>query len=88
MWNGFKGGLHFPQYLPGLVASIVICEVSYSRYIYEFILLFLYCSDDVSELYPVSRLEQEVKGEKDIYGPGNLQDTYYQVIVLLSFWLL
>ena len=36
-------------------------------------------SDDVSELYPVSRIEQEVRGEKDIYGPGNLQDTYYQV---------
>lgn len=37
------------------------------------------CSDDVSELYPVSRIEQEVKSEKDIYGPGSLQDTYYQV---------
>ena len=36
-------------------------------------------SDDVSELYPISRIEQEVKGEKDIYGPGSLQDTYYQV---------
>lgn len=36
-------------------------------------------SGDVSELYPISRIEQEVRGEKDIYGPGSLQDTYYQV---------
>lgn len=35
--------------------------------------------DDVSELYPISKIEQEVRGEKDIYGPGSLQDTYYQV---------
>ena len=37
------------------------------------------CSDDASELYPVLKIEQEVRGEKDIYGPGSLQDTYYQV---------
>jgi hypothetical protein len=46
--------------------------------------IFVIHSDDVSELYPVSRLEQEVKGEKDIYGPGNLQDTYYQVLLSMG----
>jgi len=41
---------------------------------------FLYfpSSDDVGELYPISRIIWEVKEQKE-YGSAVLQETYYQV---------
>ena len=40
------------------------------------------CSDDVTEVYPMVRIVQEASSQKDIYGQGNLQETYYAVSLL------
>ena len=36
-------------------------------------------SDDITEVYPLSRIEQEVKEQKDMYGSLDLHETYYKV---------
>ncbi len=41
-------------------------------------------SDDVTEVYPMSRIVQEASSQKDLYGQGNLQETYYAVSCLYS----
>ena len=42
--------------------------------------LFLF-RDDVAEVYPMSRIMTEASAQKDLYGQGNLQETYYAVRV-------
>ncbi len=38
------------------------------------------CRNDVGELFPVSKIEMEVKAQKDsIYGSTNFHDQYYAV---------
>jgi len=43
---------------------------------YAFILC---CSEDVGEVYPISRIKEEGKTQKDLYGQGSQQETYYAV---------
>ena len=43
---------------------------------------FLYiCSEDITEVYPLSRIEQEVREQKDMFGALDLHETYYKVSV-------
>ena len=39
----------------------------------------VFCSDDVTEIYPLSRIEQEVRDQKDMFGSLDLHETYYKV---------
>lgn len=36
-------------------------------------------SQDVTEVYPLSRIEQEVREQKDMFGSLDLHETYYKV---------
>ena len=53
-------------------------------YIHAYILIIesyfcVSCRDDVTELYPMARIVREASSEKDLYGQGDLQETYYVV---------
>ena len=36
-------------------------------------------SEDITEVYPLSRIEQEVREQKDMFGSIDLHETYYKV---------
>lgn len=56
--------------------AVCVCEASLKAE--AFLPLLPPSSDDVGELYPISRIIWEVKEQKE-YGSAVLQETYYQV---------
>ena len=36
----------------------------------------------MGEVYPMSRIKEEAKSQKDLYGQGSQQETYYAVRLL------
>ena len=41
-------------------------------------------SEDVTEVYPLSRIEQEVREQKDMFGSLDLHETYYKVCTVYT----
>ena len=39
------------------------------------------CRDAVEEVYPMSKIIEEAKTQKDLYSKGTLQETYYAVLI-------
>ena len=58
----------------------MICSCIYVFHISSFSV----CSDDVTEVYPMLKIVQEASSQKDLYGQGNLQETYYAVSASLN----
>ena len=48
---------------------------------FSFSPIFPPLSDDIGEIYPISRIVQEVKDQQD-YGTALSQETYYQVSLI------
>ena len=44
-----------------------------------FSIAFTLSSEDVEEVYPVPRIVQQIKEQKDVYGTIDFHETYYQV---------
>ena len=66
-----------------IVCVCVLCVTGNRIFFLSFSLLsFLYiCSEDITEVYPLSRIEQEVREQKDMFGALDLHETYYKVSV-------
>ena len=45
-------------------------------------------SGDITEVYPLTRIEQEVREQKDMFGSLDLHETYYKVCVCVCVCVL
>ena len=46
---------------------------------HSFAITFPLSSEDVYKVYPVLRIMQQIKEQKDVYGTIDFHETYYQV---------
>ena len=56
-----------------------MCNTLHGAYIAVLYLCICFHRQDVTEVYPVSRIEQEVREQKDMFGSLDLHETYYKV---------